>query len=905
MDVFVSRMGWRELRHGWLRWLFLVGCVAAGVGGLIAVRSVSDLLETEIRYEARNLAAADVIVASNRPFSEPTQTVLTKLVREEGVVLARSTRFTGMARSSNETSSGETSNGDAPSSDASSSDASSSDTSSSDTSSSDTSSSDTSSSRDSDRETRSDADPAIERVRLVEVRAVSGTFPFYGAVETGSGRPLWELLKDNTTLVSPELLLHLALDLGDSIRLGRANFTIVDTVLREPDGALSTFQVGPRVLLNEAGGAATGLILPTSRVRYKALLKLPERQDAEDLAADLKEALPRRYATIETFSEAQPSVQRFLTQLSSYLRLLALAALLLGGLGLAEATQLYMIQRLDRIALLKTAGATHRQLLQIYLGQLLLMSLIGVALGTGAAWVIQGILLETLADFLPVTVTNRLSAAGIAEGLALGLAASFWFALPPLLRALQTPPLHVLRRLTNATRTFAPLWDWLRVALGLSLGTLIAVWQAESWKLGGIFVLGLVGTWIVLRLLTAFLLRALRKLPLQGAPFVLRQALSGLHRPGNRSVLVISTLSLGLLMLLSIYQIRSHLLAQLSFSTRPDQHNLFFIDIQPQQRQTIEKLLASYVANPEEPEALRFIPLIRGRILKLDGVDFNPDDPKLDEEAKRALSYEYPFTYRDHLEETETLVEGKFGIDPSIDGPQISLSRWWSGEVGLGVGQQVTLDVQGVPITASITSIRHIDWSQGPGFSFVFMPGTLEDAPQIFLATVRVEEEDARVSLQQTIARRFPNVSALDVQPVLRFVANLLQRIALSVQVTAFFSLACGLVILVGTIAGGKFYRVRETALLKALGMSTNKLMLLFGVEYAILGCLTALIGIGGSIVLSLALVQFVFQGEWYWDPGFYLLAWGGAILSVIFVGIGSNLDVIRARPLATLNQEN
>ena len=840
MTAFVFAMVWRETRAAWRRLLFFVLCIAFGVGGLIAVRSFGDLMENAILLEARSLSAADLIIGNNRPPGKQTHETLAFL-RAAGARVAETAELVAMAGSADG-----------------------------------------------------------RQVRLVELRAVDEGYPFYGQVITGSGRPFRELLRDDTALVDPALLLYLGAAVGDRLRIGDAEFTIAGELLKEPDGTIQLFRLGPRVMLTLAGGRATALITPTSRVRYRALVKLGPAQPLSATLAEVKARLKDSPASVSAFDEAQPQVRRFLEHLADYLRLLGLVALLLGGIGVSGAVRVFIAQKLDTLAILKCLGATANRVLAVYLTQAALLGVVGSLLGALLGIAVQRVLGVLMADFMPVTVRNVVSPRALAEGLALGLVITLWFAVPPLWQARRVPPARVFRR------NVEPPAPWRRRLgrLGLGLGTTAALlagltfWQSTHAMLSWIFLAAVAGTVALLAVSALGLLALLRRLP-RPTSFALRQGLSGLYRPGNQTLMVTVSLGLGVLLVLTVFLIRSDLLRQVSTNAGGPQPNLFFMDIQKDQRETFRRLTEEFHVT-----ALPLVPVVRGRILSLNGrpvADFPADD----ERTRRVLRFEYAFTYRDALQPGEAVVAGRFAPDPRIAGAQVSVSDWWVEAVGLGLGDTLTLDIQGVSVRATITSIRKIDWNnRRANFSFVFLPGVLEDAPQVFVSAVEAPDEATRVRLQQETVRRMPNVSVIDVQVVLALVQQIMDRIALVVQFMALFSIAVGLVILAGMISTTKYQRLREAVLMKTLGATRWMVARMLAAEYLFLGAVSGAVGAFAAGGLSWALVTFVFRGHWTLHLPPYLWGMGLATLLVVLAGLLSSTDVLMKKPLQVLREE-
>jgi putative ABC transport system permease protein len=860
---FLLGMLRREFRASWKRLLLLVLCIAAGVGGLVAVKSFSVALTRTIQAEARTLLAADLSLRSNRPFGPGEEAALADL-RRGGARVARSVEFVSMAQA--------LPRGSAPR-----------------------------------RESGAGA-PAAKGVLLVEARAVGAGYPFYGEVLVKGDQPFRQLLRDDTVLVHPSLLLHLGLQVGDSLRLGRRTFRIAGELVKEPDSPVQLMNIGPRVLLTDAGGAATGLIAPTSRVRYTALVKLPGGgapavSDVATVTQALKARLAESFTTVVSYSEAQPQVGRFLGQLTNYLNLTGLVALLLGGIGVAGAIRVFMAQKLDTLAVLKCLGATSRQLLTVYLAQALVLGLIGSLIGVALGTATQFVLAWLLSDFLPVSLRFALSGRAVAEGVLLGGLVTLWFALPPLLLVRRVPPARVFRRAVEPESGEARTgWRRLRALLPAASGILLigalAYWQVGHWRITWIFVAALAGTAVVLWLSSHGLLWVLRRAP-RPPGFVWRQGLTALYRPGNQTGVAIMSLGLSMLLLLAVFLIQKDLLRQVSRASATDQPNLFFIDIQKDQRKPFVDVVTG--AGYPAPE---LIPVVRGRIVALNGRRLNLEQLP-DGDRKRILTFEYAFTYRGSLIPGEHLLAGKFEPDPAVPGAQVSVADWWIRETNMKLGDTVTMDVQGVPVPATITSIRDIDWAnRRANFSFVYLPGVLEAAPHIYVTGVHVASDAARTELQRRVVARLPNVTGFDVETVFELVQQILDRIALVIQFMAGFSLAVGLVILLGAIATTKYQRLREAVLLKTLGATRGMVARILALEYLLLGGLAGLIGTAAAAGLSYGLVTWVFEGRWYFALPSYLAAWGLSTLLVSGTGLLSSTDVLLRKPLDVLREE-
>jgi putative ABC transport system permease protein len=806
------------------------------------VQSFSDTLDRAIRSEARTLLAADLALRSNRPFTDAERAAVAAL-EARGAQVARSVEFLSMAQA------------------------------------------------------------AGGQVLLVDARAVSAAYPLYGEVLLNPPGPLSAALGDDTVAVQSGLLYGLGLHLGDSLKLGRKTFRIAAELVKEPDSPVTLANVGPRVLMTEAAGEETGLVSSTSRVRFGLLIKLPPGANPKQEGAALKQAVAGGYAQVASYDQAQPAVGRFLGQLTRYLNLIGLISLLLGGIGVAGAIRAFIAQKLDALAVLKCLGATGNQLFGVYLLQAALLgaagSLGGALLGTGTQWVLS----RLLADLLPVSVGFGVSPLALGKGLLLGTLTTLWFSLPPLWQVRAIPPARIFRRAVEEAPPAAPLpARLLRWTLAAGSGALLvgalAYLQVDSLQVALIFAAGLTGTVLALLLATQALLALLRRMP-RLPVFALRQGLSGLYRPGNQSGPVMVALGLGLFLLLAVVLIQQDLLRQVNLGSTQDQPTLFFIDIQRDQRAGFQAVLAAQGLPPAE-----LLPVVRGRVVALNGRPIALEAMK-EGDRRRVLNYEIPLTYRGTLQAGEQVVEGEFKVDPAVPGAQVSVADWWMREVGMKLGDTVTLDIQGVRLAAAITSVRQVDWAnRRANFSFVFMPGALEKAPQVFYTALHVPSAPARAALQRAVVARLPNVTGFDVSQVFQLVQRILDRIALVIQFMAVFSVAVGLVILLGAIATTKYQRLREAVLLKTLGATRGTVARVMAVEYAVLGGISAGVGAVAAGGLSWGLVTRVFDGRWDLALPTYAAGWGLAVAVITGTGLVSSLDILMKKPLEVLREE-
>jgi len=847
---FVLRMAGRELRAAPRRLLLFVGAVGVGVAALVAINSFTDNLRDSVAAEAKSLLGADLAFTSRRAF--PPRAAATIDSVAAGAAQAEVTTFAGMAFV-----------------------------------------------------------PRTEGTRLVQVTAVEGPYPFYGEIRTEPDGAWRRLQDDRHVLVDPSLLVALGARVGDTLSLGRTRFAIIGTVLNAPGDVGIRTAFGPRIFIPGRYLAETALLGFGARAEHERFLQLAPGADAAAIAKRLRAPLRAERVRVRTVADDQANLTELLERLTSYLGLVALVALLLGGLGVGSAAYAWVRQRLDTIAILRCLGATAPQVVAIYLLQAVGMGLAGALAGAAAGVALQTSLPAVLGDFLPVQVQVRPSPAAIATGVATGLWVAFVFALLPILGVRQVPPLLALRRDVEGTRRHDPLLVPAIALLAASI-VLLASRQVGSWRSGLGFSAGVAVAVLLLWLAAWGLMRGVRRWFPDGWPYVWRQGLANLFRPANQTTAVVLALGFGAFVLSTLFLVQHNLLRQLAVDGRADRPNLLLLDIQADQRAGVDSLAATVGRITSAP-----VPIVPMRVQRVKGVAVTPAPRDALAEAGAdsaapgggrggwALRREYRSTYRDTLVRSEKLVAGRFWDpgDGDRDGTwQVSVEQGVAQELGVGLGDEITWDVQGVPIRTRVTSLREVDWARfEPNFFVVFQPGALQAAPQTLVSLVRVDDPAARGRLQRALAERFPNVTSVDLTLVQQAVEGLVDRVALAIRFMALFTLVTGAVVLVGAVTTSRAQREREGALLKTLGASRRQVLRIVAAEYASVGLLAS----GAAMLLACAagwaIQRFVFEQPFRIPTLSLSLLAAFVAVACVAIGVGNSLGVVRKTPLEVL----
>ncbi|HUG52880.1 MAG TPA: FtsX-like permease family protein [Vicinamibacteria bacterium] len=859
---FPLALAWRESRSP-RRLILLMASTTAGVAALVAIGSFTRNLQDSVREQARALLGADLVLGSAAPLSPLAESIVSQLRASggAGAETGRVTSFAAMAYV-----------------------------------------------------------PRTAGARPVQVMAIEGGFPFYGRIQTSPPAQWARLDEPGGILVEPSLLTIFDARVGDALSLGEARFEIRGTVVNYPGDIGIRSALGPRVFLPAADLPATGLLKFGSRARYEAFLKLPEGADAQRLADRARPRLASERVSIRTVAEDQRSLSNNLGRLGRYLSMVGLVALLLGGLGVASAVRALMKKKMDTIAVLRCLGATGSQIFSAYLLQAVGLGLVGSVLGALVGVGLQWTLPLLFRGMLPVDVSFAPVPSAIAAGLLLGAWVSGMFSLLPLLSIREVSALAVLRRDFEGIRGRR---DPRRIAAAAALAaSVVALSVAHAPNPGaGLLFAAFIGAALASLWGAAILLmKAVRRWFPTRWPYVWRQGLANLHRPANQTAMVVLALGFGAFLLDTVYVVHHNLLRDLRVDGREEKPNLALFDIQPDQREGLRALLAR--EGLTAPEAVPIVPMrivsvkgtSAGSLLAQASVRSRPR-PSGGEEGRVSpwtLRREYRSTYRDGMTSSERVVRGEGWApgawrEPRADGAAvpISLEEGVADDLGVTVGDQITWDVQGVTVPTRVASLREVDWARfEPNFFVVFPEGPLDAAPQTFLTLTRVAEADRRARLQRAVAEAFPNVTALDLAQVQQVIETILARVTLAIRFMAFFSLAAGVVVLLGAVAASRDQRIREGVLLKTLGATRAQVVRVILAEYLSLGTLASLSAFVLSLIAGWALLRFLFESPFHPPLAPLLLLSAGVVVLTAAIGAWSARDVFARPPLEALRAE-
>lgn len=724
---------------------------------------------------------------------------------------------------------------------------------------------------------------------LVELKAVDGAYPLNGQVQLEPNASLSKaLLKVGNrfgAVAEQTLLLRLGITPGTEIKIGDATFLITATIVSEPDRVAAGVGFGPRLIISQEGLQATGLVQPGSLVRWSYRVRLNEGSDGALLAtqAQARELFPNAGWEVRTRSSASPRLEQNVRRLAEFLTLVGLTALLVGGVGVANAVMHYLERKRADIATLKAVGASGGTVFSIYLTEIGIIAIIGIALGVAAGTALPFAIASLFGKLIPLPLAPGVHLGVIALATAFGILVALAFALWPLGRAHDVPVSALFRDAVEQGKQLPRRRYVLMVVLAVASLATLALLVAESRRIALIYIVAAAAIFLVLRLLAWALMTIAAKLP-RPRSTALRLALANIHRPGALTPSVVLSLGLGLALLVTLTLIDGNLRRQLTQSLPKSAPSFFFVDIPSNDVERFNAFMKQNAGSGELSE----VPMLRGRILRVK--DVPADQVKADPEQAWVLQSDRGITFTDTFPEGSTLVSGEWWPKDYSGPPLVSFEKRAADGLGLKVGDKVSVNVLGRTIEAQIANLRTVEWeSLGINFVMLFSPNTFRGAPHTILATLTYPDggsQKSEIELQRAVAGEFPAVTTVRVKEALEAINALVADIALAVRGASSVTLIASILVLAGALAAGHHNRVYDAVILKTLGATRARLLLAYGTEYAILGLATAIFATAAGAVAAWFVVENVMNFRFQFEPA----AAGIAALTAVVLTIGLGL---------------
>ncbi len=726
---------------------------------------------------------------------------------------------------------------------------------------------------------------------LVELKAVDGAYPLVGTM--GLEHPdadLHDLLAGTdgqpAAVVDRDLLIRLGLEVGDLVKVGDAEFRIAGIVGNEPDRLSGNIELGPRVMIDQAGLAATGLVQPGSLIQWVYRLRLDEPVTDEAIKTveeEAKAAFPEAGWRIRGRDDAAPGLRQNIDRFAQFLTLVGLTALLVGGVGVANAVGAFLDRKRDVIATLKCLGASGGFVLRVYLLQILVLAGIGILLGLVLGAAMPFIAAAFLADVIPIPLEPAVYPGSLALAAIYGLATALAFALWPLGRSRHIPPAALFRDRVAPQRRRPRLPETLGALAAVLVLAGLAIGLADQRWLAIIFVVGALGSFLLLRLVAVAVMALARQAP-RVSSAELRLALGNIHRRGALTPTVVLSLGLGLTLLVTISLVDSNLRRQLSATIPERAPSFFFVDIQQADMAAFGDLLSR-----EVPEAtVDRVPTLRGRIVAVDGTPADKVTPS--SEVRWVLSGDRGITYAATKPDNATVTKGAWWPADYDGPPLVSFEAEVAAGLGLDIGDSITVNVSGRDITATIANLRRVEWqSLGINYVMVFSPSSFVGAPHTYMATLTYPAPvpaEAEIGLMRDVTNAFPSITTIRVKEALDRVNDLVGQIAWGVRAAAAIALITAMLVLGGALAASHRQRIYDAVILKTLGATRRRLIVAYGLEYLMLGVATAIFALAAGGVAAWFVTASVMESAFRYSLPVALAALGLAVALTVGFGL-------------------
>lgn len=737
--------------------------------------------------------------------------------------------------------------------------------------------------------------------RLIRLVAMEGDFPFYGQIETQPANAYEQMKKGGYAMLDETLASQYEVSSSDSIRVGNSVFKVAGVVTRIAGGGglMSTFT--PSVYISRQDLDSTRLVQFGSRVNYKYFYKIPSEEKVEQIVEELRPAFRSKGYGFETVEGRKEGLGRGFRSIYRFFSLLAFVALILGCMGVASSVHIYAREKREEVAVLRCVGSSGWQAFNIFFIQIFILGIAGSIIGSLSGLAIQQMIPLFIKDLIPFEMGFAISWKSLLLGLSVGAVVSVLFSILPLVAVRFVPPLSVLRADYEGQRTFSKT----RIIVLILIAAFpvgFASLQSRSFFTGSMFFLGLVVALAFLTAVAILLLYVVRRYFPDRAGFIWRHALSSLFRPNNQTRVLMVTIGLGAFIISTLNIVEQSMLSQVEFAGQENQSNTILFDIQPSQRDGVIQLMKD-----NDLKVNQVVPIVTCRLSELHGrsvEDLRKDTT--DNISNWAITREYRVTYRDSLHHSEKLIEGELHEKKNgRDSVWVTISEGIVDNLDVKIGDSMVFDVQGVPVKAFINGIREVEWPKDPpNFIFVFPTGVLENAPQIYVTTTRVEEHAQANRFQRDLVMQFPNVSLLDLRLILTTVNELFDKLALIIRFLALFSIITGLIVLAGAVINSKFLRIKENVLLRTIGARTKQITRITLIEYAYLGLFSALTGLALSFAGGFVLTKFFFEITFAFDWRELLIISLGVVILTVAIGWFNSREVINTPPLQVLRKE-
>ncbi len=833
------RIARRELRGGLAGFRVFLACLALGVAAIAAVGSVRQSIELGLEAEGAALLGGDAEIELTYRFAEPEERAWMDAIATE---VSEIVDFRSMAVVER---GGETERG------------------------------------------------------LTQVKGVDAAYPIYGVPQLDPLIPLETALAGVDGLpgavMDPVLIGRLALQLGETFRLGEQDFVLMAALEREPDGAGGGFGLGPRTLVRTVDLEASGLLQPGTLFETEYRLRLPPGTDLDAAEARARAELDQAGLRWRDRRNGAPGVAEFVERLGAFLVLVGLAGLAVGGVGVSAAVRAYLEEKTGVIATLKTLGAETRTIFAAYAIQIGVLTALGIVLGLALGAVLPLAMAPVIEARLPVPAVFAVHPGPLAEAALYGVLAAALFTLWPLARSEQVRAAALFRGALEAAQVW-PRARYLVLSGGLFAALIAAAAMFSGlvrltlWSAAGLFAAFL--TLIAVAWATRRLARRAARARVLRRWTALRMALGSVGGPGTEAVSVVLSLGLGLTVLAAVGQIDANLRGAIARDLPEVAPSYFVVDIQNDQLPGFLDRLAG----DDGVAKVESAPMLRGVITEING------QPAIEAAGHHwVLHGDRGITYSAAPTPGTEIMAGAWWAEDYTGPPLVSFAAEEAEEIGLELGDRLTVNVLGRDIEAEIASFRNVDFSTaGIGFILSMNPAALQGAPHTHIATIHAAEE-AEARLLRDLGRAFPNITLIRVRDAIERVSEVLGGIAAAVTYGAMATLVTGLIVLIGAAAAGERARTYEAAILKTLGASRRFVLLNFALRSAMFGLAAGLVAIAAGGLAGWGVTRFVMETEFRFEPVSALAIVAGGVAATLGAGLAFAWRPLAARPARVL----
>ncbi|HLP99394.1 MAG TPA: FtsX-like permease family protein [Sideroxyarcus sp.] len=817
------RLSLNLLRRDWRagEWRVLLLALVLAVGSLATVGLFADRVRQALQQQAQSLIGADLRITSTRPFSPDYR----RSAGARGLQVVQSRTFPSMVAHG-------------------------------------------------------------EQVLLGEMQAVEAGYPLRGKIEIDDGvmHVAQTIPARGTVWVDERLLRRFGMSVGGEVGIGAQRFKVAARIVKDIDQSIGFASFAPRVLLNDADLASTGLLQEGSRISYRLMIAGDALQ-VKVLRAELEKKLSGN-EKMEDVRDARPEIRTALERAEHFLGLAALTAAILAGAAMALAARRFVLRHLDGCAVMRCLGAQQRQVLWLFLYQFILLGVVAVLLGGVLGYATQALLVESIASMREASLPQP-GLLPLLKAAASGFALLLGFTFLPLLQLRKVSPLRVLRRELGMPEA----GGWLIYGLAVGVLALLFLWHAGSLKLGLAVLGGLLAGLLVFGWLAWLLLHGLAR---NGFLFQSqwRHAFNNLVRHGRSAAVQVVALSLGGMALLALTLVRADLLEAWQGKLPADTPNRFVVNIQPDQIQPVRNFFARQSLPSPELQ-----PMVRGRLVAINDRAINGDsypDPR----ARGLVEREFNLSYMEQMPVWNELVAGRWWTEAGRG--ELSVEEGIARTLGIHLGDTLTYDVAGSRFKARVTSLRKVQWdSMRVNFFVIATPELLRDFPASYLCSFYLASDKVRAGDELSLA--FPNILLIDTGAVIAQVRNIMDQIAQAVSAVFLFTLLTGVAVLYAALLATQDERSHEAAILRTLGADSRYLRRLHLSEFAVLGGLSGLFAAAGAVLLGWVLAVFVLEIPYRMNFSIWFVGVLGGMVVVMLAGWLATRQLVLRSPLRIL----